>query len=65
MTLQQRIEARITELAKAIAEHTRSAEHFQMLGQVHRVQEHNEKARGYAQAKLELVRLVAGSESRA
>lgn len=60
MTLHDRIGVRIGELAKLVAEHEESARHFQFLGQTHRVQEHYAIARGYAQAKLELIRLVAG-----
>jgi hypothetical protein len=65
MTLEQRIEARIVELNRLVANHEAHARHFQMLGQTHRVQEHNAIALAYAQSRLELVRLVAGgSEAR-
>lgn len=65
MTIEQRIEARIVELNQMISIHEGEARHWQRLGQTHRVQEHNAKATAYAQARLELVRLVAGDGPRA
>lgn len=61
MSIVERIDCRVAELNDLIAKHDRHARDAQSA--VERIQ-HAEKARGYAQAKLELVRIkVAAAEA--